>query len=237
MKPQRLPYTAPFFDPYSTRAHLYRPGETAHNWRSGIIAGVSWNALEGEAFFFNPDGLVLPLKPNPWTLPNLLRRYSVRREYAAVYGEGLFAMKPARLKAMTSNMRGEWVTYWFIDDATPYANNPQVWAAYVETELQTARQAAEVSSAERLRQAAPRHRRNLSPSGIELPWAPAAATPEQQAEAAAMLSTMVEEAVEDCLQSLRLEYEQQQTADRHLAAWLRGDAGGPPLLTLMQGAA
>ena len=64
-----------------------------------------------------------------------------------------------------------------------------------------------------------------------------AATPEQQSEAAAMLRAMVEEAVEECRQALRREYEQQQTADRHLAAWLRGDAGGPPLLTLMQGAA
>lgn len=62
MKRNYSPFKGPFLDSYSIGFRLYRPD--AINWRHRTIAGVSWNGEEQEAFFFNPDSLVLPLKLN-----------------------------------------------------------------------------------------------------------------------------------------------------------------------------
>ena len=100
MKRNYSPFKGPFLDSYSIGFRLYQPG--AINWRHRTIAGVSWNGEEQEAFFFNPDGLVLPLKPNPWELPELLRKNAVRREFSSIHGTGHFAMKEGRRTALKS---------------------------------------------------------------------------------------------------------------------------------------
>jgi hypothetical protein len=90
MKRNYCPIKGPFLDSYSIGFRLYQPG--AVNWRHRTIAGVSWNGEEQEAFFFSPDGLVLPLKANPWELPELIRKNAVSREFSSVHGSGYFAM-------------------------------------------------------------------------------------------------------------------------------------------------
>lgn len=58
MKRNRHPFEEPYFDPYRIGFALYRPDQP--NWRQRTIAGVSWDGRAKEAYFFNPDGLVLP---------------------------------------------------------------------------------------------------------------------------------------------------------------------------------
>lgn len=60
MSVRRYHFTGPYHDPYGAAFCLYKPGEI--NWRHRIIAGVSWNGQTQEAFFFNPDGLTIPLR-------------------------------------------------------------------------------------------------------------------------------------------------------------------------------
>ena len=227
MKPFRPPFEGPFFDQYAIGARLYRPGETRHNFPANTIAGVSLNARDIEAFFFNVYGQVLPLLPNQFELPALLRQRTIRREFATVRGEGLFSMKPARLNAMTASMRGEWVTYWLLDDSASFANCPKVWEAYVETELQAARHWAAEQCAAELRY----RRKSDFDVNEHLPEQPSS-PPDTES-----LKSWVDEQVSARLEELRTEHARLSSEDRQLSAWLRGDAGDPPLLKIMKGAA
>lgn len=133
MKRNYSPFKGLFLDSYSIGFRLYQSG--AVNWRHRTIAGVSWNGEEQEAFFFNPDGLVLPLKPNPWELPELIRKNAVRREFSSIHGTGHFAMKEGRRIALKSLGMTDWVTYWLVDQSTDYANDPAVWRRITEQDL------------------------------------------------------------------------------------------------------
>ena len=134
-------FKGPFLDSYSIGFRLYQTG--AINWRHRTIAGVSWNGEEQEAFFFNPDGLVLPLKPNPWELPELLRKNAVRREFSSIHGTGHFAMKEGRRTALKSLGLTDWVTYWLVDQSAGFANDPAVWRQITERDLAEEKTASE----------------------------------------------------------------------------------------------
>ncbi|MBV7555578.1 hypothetical protein KW841_24830 [Pseudomonas sp. PDM28] len=135
------PFKGPFLDSYSVGFRLYQPD--AINWRHRTIAGVSWNGEEQEAFFFNPDGLVLPLKPNPWELPRLIGKNAVRREFSSIHGSGHFAMKQGRRAALKSLDLNDWVTYWLVDQSAGYANDPTVWQRITEQDLAEEKTASE----------------------------------------------------------------------------------------------
>lgn len=141
MRRSHCPFKGPFLDSYGVGFRLYQPD--AINWRHRTIAGVSWNGEEQEAFFFNPDGLVLPLKPNPWELPELIRKNAVRREFSSIHGTGHFAMKESRRIVLKSLGMTDWVTYWLVDQSTGYANDPAVWRRITEQDLSEEKTASE----------------------------------------------------------------------------------------------
>lgn len=145
MKRNYGPFKGPFFDSYSIGFRLYQPGEI--NWRHRTIAGVSWNGEEQEAFFFSPDGLVLPLKANPWELPELIRKNAVRREFSSVHGSGYFAMSESRLASLKARSMTDWVTYWLGDQSAGFANDPAVWQRIMDEDL-----AVEKTTSERTHQ-------------------------------------------------------------------------------------
>lgn len=107
MSVRRYHFTGPFHDPYGAAFCLYKPGDI--NWRHRIIAGVSWNGQSQEAFFFNPDGLAIPLRANPWEMPAFMRKHGIRREFSTIVGEGPFAMDKQRRLALTAMQLAEWV--------------------------------------------------------------------------------------------------------------------------------
>ncbi|UVL31994.1 hypothetical protein LOY32_03780 [Pseudomonas donghuensis] len=220
------PFKGPFFDVYRIGFNLYQPNQ--NNWRQRTIAGVSWNGREREAFFFNPDGLVLPIEANPWELPPLLGRHTIQREFATVVGSGMFAMKKAQRNALTATGLGEWVTYWLVDFEAGYANDLANWAAYVETDLQAERQAAEASYA------AVQDLRPRTGQPVERPWNEQGLQVETPTDD---LPKQILENVDARRSFLQDEYARQYAEDRRIAAWLRGEAGDPPLLALMKGAA
>lgn len=126
-------FEGPFLDSYGIGFRLYQAGQI--NWKHRTIAGVSWNGQDQEAYFFNPDGLGLPIKANPWKLPEWIRSHAVRREFASVHGYGHFAMKDGRLKALQSVGMTDWVTYWLVDQSDGFSNDADVWHRYVEADL------------------------------------------------------------------------------------------------------
>lgn len=134
MKRNYCPFKGPFHDSYSIGFQLY--AQDGINWRHRTIAGVSWNGEEKEAFFFNPDGLVLPLTPNPWGLPEIIRKYAVRREFSSIHGHGHFAMKEGRRAGLSQLALNNWVTYWLIDQKDGYSNDPDVWGQFVDKEIE-----------------------------------------------------------------------------------------------------
>lgn len=134
MKRNYCPFKGPFHDSYSIGFQLYAQGGI--NWRHRTIAGVSWNDEEKEAFFFNPDGLVLPLTPNPWELPEIIRKHAVRREFSSIHGHGHFAMKEGRRAGLSQFALNNWVTYWLIDQKDGYSNDSDVWGKFVDKEIE-----------------------------------------------------------------------------------------------------
>ena len=141
MKRNYSPFKGPFLDSYSIGFRLYQAG--AINWRHRTIAGVSWNGEEQEAFFFSPDGLALPLKANPWELPELIRKNAVRREFSSVHGTGYFAMSDSRLDSLKTRGMTDWVTYWLVDQSAGYANDPSVWQRITDEDLAVEKTATE----------------------------------------------------------------------------------------------
>lgn len=138
----------PFSDCYSIGFQLYRHGDM--NWKHRTIAGVSWNGQEQEAFFFNAGGLSLPLKADPWRLPEWIREHAVRREFGFVHGYGYFSMKESRRNALSAAGRmNDWVTYWLVDQSGGFANESGVWQRYVEQDLETELAGCETLHSER----------------------------------------------------------------------------------------
>ncbi|HEK0908020.1 hypothetical protein [Pseudomonas soli] len=208
MRPARTPFTGPFFDTYGIGFALYQPGR--NNWKQRTVAGVSWNGLEGKAHFFNSDGLVLPLVPSPWELPAVLRQQRTRMEPAQVMGSGVFAMTHP---AGDSNESNQWVTYWLVGSDAAYANCPEVWDAYVESQV-----AAECKAAEHNYVDARRISQRAEQS-TDLPWQ--SSEHEQSCDG---LSEWVRVNTDDCRRMLRAEYERECAEDQRVAAWLRGCA-------------
>lgn len=228
MKRNRHPFEEPYFDPYRIGFALYRPDQP--NWRQRTIAGVSWDGRAKEAYFFNPDGLVLPLEPHPWNLPPMLGRHAVRRKFAHVEGVGLFAMKPAQLRAMSAARMGDWVTYWLIDDDAHYANEPDTWAVHADARAREARENVEWAFKHYPSRHWPEHLQ--STCGLD----EAERTALQQQRAAHMEHQQAE--AEQVSRSNSAEdYARQCAYDKRINAWLRGEAGDPPLLALMKDAA
>lgn len=242
MKQNRHPFAEPFFDPYRIGFALYRPDKTS--WRQRTIAGVSWDGRAREAYFFNPDGLVLPLEPHPWNLPPLLGQYAVRQEFAHVEGIGLFAMKPAQMKAMTSARLGDWVTYWLVASDARYANEADTWAGHTEARVAQAREDVEWTTKHQAERFWPEHLRQV-PSVHQFGGADSrqqweiyqAASEELRQKRAAHVKQLQLEAEHESRSNSAADYARQCAYDKRINAWLRGEAGGPPLLALMQGAA
>lgn len=228
MKNNRHPFAEPFFDPYRIGFGLYRPNKP--NWRQRTIAGVSWDGRAREAYFFNPDGLVLPLEPHPWNLPPLLGQYAVRQEFAHVEGIGLFAMKPFQLKAMTSARLGDWVTYWLVGSDAHYANEAGTWAEYADARAVQAREDVEQATKLQPERFWPEHLRQRC--GMD-----ETARADLLQLRAAHVKHLQSEAEQESRSNSAEEYASQCAYDKRINAWLRGEAGGPPLLALMQGAA
>jgi hypothetical protein len=136
-------FTGPFHDPYGAAFCLYKPGDA--NWRHRTIAGVSWNGQSQEAFFFNPDGLAIPLRANPWEMPAFMRKNGVRREFSTIVGDGPFAMDKQRRLGLTASQLAEWVTYWFTDESYPYSNDPEAWAVWAADDLEQEQTSSEQS--------------------------------------------------------------------------------------------
>lgn len=228
MKNNRHPFAEPFFDPYRIGFALYRSDKP--NWRQRTIAGVSWDGRAREAYFFNPDGLVLPLEPHPWNLPPLLGQYVVRQEFAHVEGVGLFAMRPAQLKAMTSARLGDWVTYWLVGSDAHYANEADTWAEHTDARAVQAREDVEWTAKHQSDRFWPESLRWWS--GMD--DADRAEFHQQRADHVKQLQS---EAEQESRSNSADDYARQCAYDKRINAWLRGEAGGPPLLALMQGAA
>ncbi|KAE8237321.1 hypothetical protein [Ectopseudomonas guguanensis] len=242
MKNNRHPFAEPFFDPYRIGFALYRPDKP--NWRQRTIAGVSWDGRAREAYFFNPDGLVLPLEPHPWNLPPLLGQYAVRQEFAHVEGIGLFAMKPAQLEAMSSARLGDWVTYWLVGSDAHYANEAGTWAEYAEARAAQAREDVEWTTKQQADRWWPEHLRQV-PSAHQFEGAGSreqwecyrAAADQLQQQRADHVKHLQSEAEQESRSNSADDYARQCAYDKRINAWLRGEAGGPPLLALMQGVA
>ncbi|PJY96148.1 MULTISPECIES: hypothetical protein [Pseudomonas] len=145
MSVRRHHFVGPFHDPYGAAFCLYKPGDI--NWRHRIIAGVSWNGQTQQAFFFNPDGLTIPLRANPWEMPAFMRKHGLRREFSAIYGSGPFSMDEQRRADLNARQLAEWVTYWFTDETYLYSNDPEVWGDWVERDLEQERVTSEQSHA------------------------------------------------------------------------------------------
>lgn len=145
MSVRRHHFAGPFHDPYGAAFCLYKKDEI--NWRHRIIAGVSWNGQTQEAFFFNPDGLTIPLRANPWEMPGFVRKHGIRREFSTIHGDGPFAMEKQRCLALTPSQTAEWVTYWFVDESCTYSNDPEVWDTWVAKDLEAERATSEQSHA------------------------------------------------------------------------------------------
>lgn len=145
MSLRRVSFHGPFHDPYGAAFCLYQPDQI--NWRHRIIAGVSWNGQTQEAYFFNPDGLSIPLRSSPWEMPGFMRKHGIRREFSTTHGRGPFSMDQQRRAAMNPQQQAEWVTYWFTDDSFAYSNDPEVWAQWVELDLAEERAGCEQSHA------------------------------------------------------------------------------------------
>lgn len=242
MKQNRHPFTGPYFDTYQVGFALYDPNKP--NWRQRTIAGVSLNGRDREAYFFNPDRLVLPLEPHPWELPLLLGRRSMRKEFAHVEGTGLFAMKPAQLKAMPSSVLGQWVTYWLVGEDANYASDADTWAEHAEARAAQAREDAEWTTKHQSDQWWPEHLRQV-PSAHQFEGAGSreqwegyrAAADQLQQQRAAHVKQLQSEAELASRSNSADDYARQCAYDKRINAWLRGEAGGPPLLALMKGAA
>lgn len=145
MSSRRVNFQGPFHDPYGAGFCVYKPNGI--NWRHRIIAGVSWNGQTQEAFFFNPDGLSIPLRPNPFEMPDFMRKHGVSRVFATIHGSGPFSMDKHRRDALAPHQLAEWVTYWFTDETYVYSNDPEVWARWMEEDLEQEKTAAEQSHA------------------------------------------------------------------------------------------
>lgn len=210
MKTLRMPSRGPFFDSYRLGVSLYRPSE--RNWRQRTIAGVSWNGRERKAYFFNPDGLALPLDPHPWGLPDMLADRNVRREFSTVLGVGLFAMPDRQRNALTAACLAEWMTLWLVADDAPYTNDPATWATFVAADLEAERRATESAIA----------------IGRSLRRDVAAPADDTQ---------QVRESVEARRLYLQAEYTYEAAEDLRIATWLRGGDGAPPSRALMEVAA
>lgn len=209
MRPPRNFFTGPFLDTYGIGFALYQPGR--NNWKQRTIAGVSWNGQEGKAYFFNPDGLVLPLAPSPWDLPAVLHQQRTRMEPARVMGSGVFAMAHPSGEVVPSSELSQWVTYWLVGSDAAYANCPEVWGAYVEAQVAAERKAAEHNYADVRRIS----QRAEQPTG--LPW-----QSQEHKTPCDGLSEWVRENTEECRRVLRAEYERECAEDQRIAAWLRG---------------
>lgn len=220
-------FNAPFFDKYQIGFAL--PNEHKPNWRQRTIAGVSLNAEEQEAYFFNPDGLVLPLKHHPYELPLLLRKHHPRIELATIQGTGLFAIKPAQLNAMPQSVRSRWVTYWLIDGSEQYANTKEVWEAYMakEVELRLRSHTPQMTDTQDIYWPPHLRRQNATEQDLET------LTERRQA----YFKRSLIEAEKDCHAEWSIRYAKECAKDQQINAWLRGVLGQPPLLAAMQGAA
>ncbi len=223
MKYSRTPFKGPYFDPTNMGFRMASPYEI--NRRALTIAAVCWNPLERKAVFINADGLALPLEVHPYEVVDLLR-HVVRTEFGKVIGDGQFAMKPAEIKALEASGRIKpWVVY-HLPQPHGYVNDAATWAEHVETELEAERQAASASHA-----AATQLQRSPGACGVALPGAKS--LPAEAHD----LASEVQAAVERRQVELNDRRRQLLASDARINAWLRGDLGDPPLLTLMKGAA
>lgn len=197
--------------------NLHRPGCWPARRQLTLVA-VCWNFAEDRALFINAAGLVVPSWHNRDVLAKLLRSRTLRQEFGRVIGDGQFAIKSAELKAIENSGRIKpWLVH-YLDTPASYLDDSSAWAAYVECDLQAERDAFARSN----EAVAELRRRGVA-------FAQHSAGDTYDAE------------LRQVLERRRAEIDSRRTKDladeARIAAWLRGDVGGPPLLAMMQGAA
>jgi hypothetical protein len=193
--------------------------------RQRAIVAVCWNFTEDRALFINGAGLVVPSWHSRFALARLLLRHAVRQDFGRVAGDGQFAIKPAELKTLEDSGRLKpWLVH-YLKEPEGYLDDGDTWAAYVEADQDAERTAFGQSHSA----AVDLGQRNKS--GVALPWL----------EALTAEGAGYDAALHQQLEQSRFELEawrhDELVKERLIAAWLSGDAGGPPLLALMKGAA
>jgi hypothetical protein len=220
MSIRHAPFDGPYFDP--TGLGFAPPSSSGMNWRARSIVTICCDPLEREAVFLNADGYALPLEPHPYELRRLLEQ-AESQEFGKLEGIGQFAQKPAMVNALQSSGRlKRWILY-RLPEPAGYANDAAVWAGYVAGDLEEERKSTEASHAAAIDLYTRRARR----AGVDLPW-PTETAQKPELELSLRENLAKREA------DLADQYRARQTEERAIAAWLRGDAGGPPLLALMQ---
>lgn len=219
---RHVPFDGPYFDP--TGLGFAPPITGAMNWRTRSIVTICWDPLDREAVFLNADGYALPLEPHPYELRRLLEN-AESQEFGKLEGIGQFAPKPAMVNALQGSGRlKRWVLY-RLPEPDGYANDAATWAAYVAADLEEERKSTQASHAA----AIDLYNRRARQPGVDLPWPTA---PGQQPD----LELALRENLAQREADLADQYRARQAEEKAIAAWLRGDAGGPPLLALMQAA-
>lgn len=230
---RHVPFDGPYFDP--TGLGFAPPSTSGMNWRARSIVTVCCDPLEREAVFLNADGYALPLEPHPYELRRLLEQ-AESQEFGKLEGIGQFAQKPAMVNALQSSGRlKRWILY-RLPEPAGYANDAAVWAEYVAGDLEEERKGTEASHAaamdlynRRVRQPGVRYNRFAWRPDVNIPGPTA---PAQQPD----LELALRENLAKREADLADQYRACQAEERAITAWLRGEAGGPPLLSLMQAA-
>lgn len=219
-------YLEPYRDPSGLGFTLtpLRPGDRPAQRQLTIVA-VCWNFVDDHALFINGAGLVVPSWHNRDALAELLRSRTRLQEFGKVMGAGQFALKPGELKALEGSGRLKpWLVH-YLDEPTGYLDDGEAWAAYVEAD-----QAAERTFLEQSRAAAVEIGRGRR-ADVALPE-PATPTADGTGN-----DTELHQQLEQRRTELDAWRRDELAKERQIAAWLRGEVGGPPLLALMQGAA
>lgn len=220
MSIRHVPFDGPYFDP--TGLGFAPPSTSGMNWRARSIVTVCCDPLEREAVFLNADGYALPLEPHPYELRRLLEQ-AESQEFGKLEGIGQFARSAAMVNALQSSGRlKRWILY-RLPEPDGYANDAAIWARYVAGDLEEERKGTEASHAA----AMDLYTRCVRQPSVDLPW------PTETAQKPG-LELSLRENLAKREADLADQYQARQAEERAIAAWLRGDAGGPPLLALMQ---
>lgn len=211
-------FKGPLFDPTGLGLASHDPQGRA--WRQRHLAGISHNETENVLIAFNADGLAMPLEFDRYALPRLLSR-AVKHEFGVARGNGRYGLTDPRYRFMLGpDGLKNWITYWFAEPDTGYANDKKVFDRGAEREIL---ELTECRKFENLSRCPVMGREFLQYSSA------------QEKQAAFDKSTA--EIKRDINEHAAAEYQKQIERERDLAAWLKGERLKPKPLAAMQAAA